>query len=654
MAVGQLTATATRAAMSATVEAGGQRVGERVLAARVGWLAGLVGQLAAQIVAEHWTGADLAVLAAGVGPDGRVLPAKGWMALRRLGWTAPAPAGVYVSDRVRRCAQEEAARALRLGVYRREVLQAIVATWPADGRRADADWRALRDLMPAGVTNAVIVNRTRQVRAYQHAEGHLPADLPDLEAPPAVAAQVLLAAADRQLTTIGRDGPGRAVLRVQLPLTARPGSPADWAWHALPLTLPAHVADHARLCAPTLRIAGHRVRVDLPHRVPVTPAPARGHRVALGLDWGVNTLLTGTVGRLTDTGRVVTDGRMLRYDATAVSARLHRLRQHREHLAARRDHHTALAAGLPDSDARAGHLTALAARATTEHEHVCARIRHLNKSLAWSAARWAVDQAAALHAGVVYVEDLATLAARGRRKGNARLSGQVRGQVVDALVHLAAKAGIAVVTVPARGTSRYCPRCGRGRTELAHTPAPDRPAERGWKWAICGRCDLNLDRDHAAAMRITARGLLAQHHVRTDRTTGRHTITTVVEGDVATVRRPTRPTRQPTPRAKTGPTRKRPPVSAGRLSHRAPDRRTAPAPPASTGGQRPAGQAPKNHHPRVAASGPAHDHLKPRHHRTGFHHVRATPAITLTGDYGPGTTRPRPHPKRLTSAGKHR
>ncbi|WP_191841347.1 zinc ribbon domain-containing protein [Catellatospora chokoriensis] len=648
MAVGQLTATATCAAMSATVEADGRRVGERILAARVGWLAHLVGQMAGQIVAGHWTGTDLAILAAGVGPDGRALPVKGWMALRRLGWAAPVPDGVYASDRVRRCAQEQAARALRLGVYRREVLHAIVATLPADGRRDDADWQALRELLPAGVTGAVVANRTRQVRAYQHAQGRLPGDLTELEAAPAVAAQVLLAAADKQLAAIGRDGPGRALLRVQLPLTARPASAADWAWHALPITLPAHVAEHARLCAPTLRVVGHRVRVDLPHRAPATTAPVRGHRVALGLDWGVNTLLTGTAGRLTDTGRVVTDGRMLRYDATAVSAQLHRLRQHREHLAAKRDHHTTLTTGLPDDDPRARHLTVLAARATAEHGQVCARIRHLNKTLAWSAGRWAVDQAVALHAGVIYVEDLATLAARGRRKGNARLSGQVRGQVVDAIVHLAAKAGIAVVTVPARGTSRYCPRCGQGHTELTHTPAPDRAGERGWKWAICGRCNLSTDRDHAAAMRITARGLLAQHHVRTDRTTGRHRITTVVEGNVATVRRPA--TTITTPGRKLRPTPKRPTV--GKLSHRVPDRRTAPAPP--SGGQRPAGQAPKNHHQTVAASGPAHDHLKPRHHRTGFHHVHATPVITLTGDYGPGTTRPRPHPKRPKHTGKHR
>ncbi|MEU8001848.1 hypothetical protein AB0B66_11855 [Catellatospora sp. NPDC049111] len=202
---------------------------------------------------------------------------------------------------------------------------------------------------------------------------------------------------------------------------------------------------------------GHRVRVDLPHRITVTAAKPTGHRVALGLDWGVNTLLTGTVGRLSEQGRVVTDGRALRYDATAISAKLHRLRGHREHLATKRTHYTALLAGLAATDSRTAKLQALAVRTSTEHDRVCTRIRQLNKTLAWSAARWAVDQATALHTTVVYIEDLATLQARGRRKGNARLSGQVRGTVIDAIVHLAAKAGLAVVTVPARGFPAAAP-----------------------------------------------------------------------------------------------------------------------------------------------------------------------------------------------------
>jgi hypothetical protein len=76
-----------------------------------------------------------------------------------------------------------------------------------------------------------------------------------------------------------------------------------------------------------------------------------------------------------------------------------------------------------------------------------------------SSGGWAVDQAIATGADVIYLEDLATLQARGHRRGNARLSGQVRGLVVAAIRHLAAKAGIAVA---ARGTSKYCPRCGTG------------------------------------------------------------------------------------------------------------------------------------------------------------------------------------------------
>ena len=273
----------------------------------------------------------------------------------------------------------------------------------------------------------------------------------------------------------------------------------------------------------------------------------------------MNTLLTGTVARLTDPpgdratgtpnsgcaggpgagpagGRVVSDGRMLRYDASAISAKLHRLRTHRERLAAKRDRYAALLSGLGAPHPQWAALQDWQARAAIEHERVCARIRRLNRALAWSAARWAVDQAIATGCSVIYLEDLATLEARGRRKGNARLSGQVRGLVVAAIRHLAAKAGIAVVTVPARGTSKYCPRCGTGTSALKHVAAPDRPNRAGWKWARCS-CGLSADRDWAAAERIVARGLLGQAHTRTDRATGHRTITIVVEGNVARARR---------------------------------------------------------------------------------------------------------------------
>jgi hypothetical protein len=218
----------------------------------------------------------------------------------------------------------------------------------------------------------------------------------------------------------------------------------------------------------------------------------------------------------------------------------------------------------------------------------------------------------------------------------------------------AAKAGIAVVTVPARGTSKHCPRCGEGRSVLHHAPAPDRPTERGWKWAICPRCGLSCDRDWAAAERIAARGLLAQAHTRTDRHTGRRAIHTIVEGNVARMRHPkqltratkrahhtgrdtyTRPDRpaktRPTPTRRTQPTTgTRAGAGTTETFPRMPERRTAPAP--TPVGQRPAGQAPQTRRPPATRSGLARDPQR----RTGFHHIRATPVIRLPADHG--TTR---------------
>ncbi|TMR88531.1 transposase [Nonomuraea basaltis] len=580
------------------------------------------------------------------------------MAVRRLGWGVSPASGVHVCDRVLRCAQEQAARLLRLALHRRAVVAAIVATWPRDPcKRTDTEWAALRAALPDGVGAAEIRNRTRQIRAYSDAhDGALPADLTELEEPPACAAQIVLAAADRQLATLERTGEHTARLRVKLPLTARPTSAKDWAWHLLPIALPPTVPPEAKLCAPTLRVYNGRVRVDLPFQTPIGFAPATGHVIGCGFDWGLNALLTGTIGRLTADGRVVTDGRPLTYDATGVSAKLHRLRAEREHLAAKKQRQERLMEGITPADARFAELATAYEAIGVDHERVCAKIRHLNKALAWSAARWALDQALAAGATVIYLEDLATLEARGRRgRANARLSGQVRGQVVEAIRHLAAKSTIAVVTVPARGTSKYCPRCGQGTSILQHCPAPDRLTEKGWAWAHCPACGLSCDRDRAAAERILARGLLGQQATRTDRTTGARTIATVVEGNVARARRPRKATRaarrtrrtrtdlHPRPaardRSKNRPTPKRStrtPKNHAMTSSRVPDRRTVPAPLPNRNGQRPAGQARQATRPS-GRTGLVRD----PQHRTGFHRVAATPVLPL-GVYADGPPRQRP------------
>ncbi|MET9244986.1 zinc ribbon domain-containing protein [Nonomuraea sp. NPDC003709] len=655
----RLTATATCTAHGAIVEVAGQVVPQALLAQRVAWLAGLARDLTARLIAARWTAADLDALASGVGLDGRALPAKGWVALRRLAWGVTPASGQHVCDRVARCAQEQAARLLRLAQHRRALVAAIVATWPQHpGKRTDAEWQALRALLSDRVSAAEIRNRTRQIRAYLDRHHVLPADLTDLEEAPASATQIVLAAADRQLATLERVGELGARLRVKLPLVACPASGRDWAWHVLPIALPPTVPAEATLCTPTLRVAKGRVRVDLPFQSPIGFAPAAGHVIGCGFDWGLNTLLTGTVGRLMAKGRVVSDGRPLAYDASGVSAKLHRLRAEREHLAAKKTHQERLLVGMTVADTRFAALSTAHEAIRAEHERVCAKIRHVNKTLAWSAARWALDQALASGATVIYLEDLATLEARGRRgRANARLSGQVRGQVVAAIRHLAAKHAIAVVTVPARGTSKYCPRCGQGTSTLTHCPAPDRRTERGWAWASCPACGLSCNRDWAAAERILARGLLGQQATRTDRATGVRTILAVVEGNLARARRPRKATRAARrarrtrtdlhprlaarDRSKNRPTPKRPTRTANNsmTSSRVPDRRTVPAPVPGTSraGQRPAGQAPQATRPPAGRTGLVRD----PQHRTGFHRVAATPVLSL-GHYADGPPRPRP------------
>jgi hypothetical protein len=281
--------------------------------------------------------------------------------------------------------------------------------------------------------------------------------------------------------------------------------------------------------------------------------------------------------------------------------------------------------GRPDEHLRAKHEVLRG-----EVQHVSARRSHLNDALAWAAARWAVDQAIAARATVIYLEDLRSMEARGMgRTHNTRLSQQVRGQITDRMRHLAAEAGIAVVTVPARNTSKHCPQC---LTPLRHRKAPDRPTIAGWKWAICpntGSCGWQGDRDNGAWRRIAARGLTHQTNTVTDKTTGHMVIRAVVDTLEASAVI-TKTSRKD--RSKTGPTRHKP-------TRPAPRRRRAPSPtrPHGQAGKRPEGHAPTDRLslPRAAyrhqgvntTSTPTTGH-RPRGAAlgAGFHlHAHATP-----------------------------
>ncbi|MFI7350370.1 zinc ribbon domain-containing protein [Streptomyces sp. NPDC049936] len=582
------------------VEKTGEVLTAAVLARRVGWVEALVSDMAAKLLALHWHATDVDTLASGVDAKGRALPSNAWMALRRLGWSATPTEGLRVNDRIVRMAQEQAGRTLRAAKWRADLTAGVLQSWPAEpSKRTPQEWDAVRGAVPGGrhLPSSVITARTRQIVAFRRSHDRLPSDVFELEAAPRSARMLLLSACDGQQATITRgDDPGRALLRLQLPTRPDPRCYQDWLWVACPFTLPPTIPPDALLHLPTLRVRHETLRADLAYTHAVPKVQRTGHTVALGVDWGLNTLLSAGPVRMHDNGRITALGAGGAFRANGVMAKQHRLRRESERLRAKVDHYNRLITHCDQHP-----LASKRAVLTDELQRLSRRRSNLNNALAWSAARWTVDQAIAAGATAIYIEDLRSMEARGMgRTLNTWLSQQVRGKIVDRIRHLAAEVGITVVSVPARGTSRHCPRC---LVPLRHRKAPDRPTAPGWKWALCPNADCGWqgDRDTGAWQRIAARGLTHQVKTVTDRATGAmviHNVVLALEAGAAVAPDTTKTRRED--RSKTGPTRRE-------TTRPAPRRRRAPSPARPTGqaGQRPEGHA---HTDRKALPRAAHRH----------------------------------------------
>ncbi len=537
-----LTLTATCVARTG-VTGDGVIVAAGELADRFGWLSQIGTRATALITESQWNPQGLGVLASGYDVLGQPLPGKAWMAGRRLGWSAKqtlASAKLYVPDRVHLVAEEHAVRLLRAAAHRRNVTAAIIETWPDDEdgwrNRKQKDWDALVDAIETrGVEFSLpeARNRTRSIAAFLKDNERLPADLTEMEEPPEVAAVILLAAADKQLVGVDRLSQGRAVLRVQLPLTAEPASRRDWAWVSVEYTLPPRVIDAAVLSTPTVRLtksaSGRAViRIDQPYTLNAPKArmtgTARetdslnpGHDVAVAGDWGVNCLLAAVTGSIADnradTKQISTDGRPYYFSAKGMAAKAHRLRIQNEKLTGKIARQEALLANQPEGSER-DRLKTKHAVLKQELDRVAGKRTRLNRAIAKTSARWLIDLA--LHAGAtaIFIEDLRDHESRGLgKKQNVRCSNQVKAMIVGCLRFMAARDGLVVMTVPARGTSKFCSRCQAKLTSRA-APNSKKP---GHSWKTCPQCGCSADRDHAAAERILVRGLAGQHSAFLDR-----------------------------------------------------------------------------------------------------------------------------------------
>jgi hypothetical protein len=467
----------------------GTAVSPAVVAARLRVLAGIVRPGAEARIAAAWESRTVGLIASATASHAHTA------VLEVYGLAAWPPPGIYASDRVRRMADESAGRVLRSTVRRMAAVTAVLPVWMPQAAflALDKDGRAAQSarLAAAWPDGMAPVERRGILRQIAKSPGvSEPYDI--LRMPSfSDATHVPLDAADRQQVRL-RDGR----LSVLLPTADLPGR-GDWAWHTLPLAVPAWASARYGddLCAPAVHVSPRGVRLLLPLEVQPPPAVA-GERV-LGLDWGVRRLLTGAIA-YPDGAAAITTGRPFFFSASVLLAKNDRRRALGESLNAASRQIGKLLAGHPDAA-----LEARLAVIDAERAHVWRRVGCANDQFAHAAARWVIETALAEGCAVIALEDLATLEAGGLgKRTNAGVSQSVRGMIADRIIEKAQVAGLRVVLVPARGTSSLCSRCGR---PSAFRHAPDRRGGHD-NWLVCA-CRRSSDRDHASGEAIAARGI---------------------------------------------------------------------------------------------------------------------------------------------------
>ncbi|WP_252189669.1 MULTISPECIES: zinc ribbon domain-containing protein [unclassified Rhodococcus (in: high G+C Gram-positive bacteria)] len=489
----------TTRAHVAVDDATGEPIGLDDVDTRVGWLLDLIATAGTELTARLWQPVTFEILAAGRDHQDRRLPAQGHVAAARLGWNPHYPDGVYVPSRVTRVVTAQVMTSLRTLAYRDTAIAALSARFdPATGTLAPptepGDW------VPLGFARGV----RRQLLARARREGGALAGrmrITDVQGPPEVAAMARLSAADRQLAQITVTGDG-LVLTVKLPSCPAPAGRAQWRPVRLTATIPGHL--HGRAITgwhlPTLVLdrKGLLLRCAATELVPA--ADLMGGTVAVGVDWSPSTLGAAAI-TTEDSDGLSSDYRGVTYDDRGLGTKLARLQAEGQLLHRKAARLTRLAATAPPEV-----RTRLEEKIAVLDDHrtaVGVKRGKINRELGFHFARQVTDYAEAAGAQVIAVEDLTTLETRGHGKvNNNRAAQSARHKAVTALAHTAASVGIAVVAVPARGSSALCPGC-------------DAPLARpgGYHTAWCSGCRVGGNRDRIAGVNLAKRALLGKGKV---------------------------------------------------------------------------------------------------------------------------------------------
>ena len=494
-----------RSAVGMRVTSGGDLAGVvipvDVLENRFGFLSKIVLQLSESLLADLWSEATLATLVAGVDGKGRAFPQSASVVADRMNWSPTPIPGVHCSSRVYRLAQANAVQILRGQASREALFPAVLAAMTPAGT-------INRTQLPADaafMTQDYLSNIARQILNARKRLDADPKSIVQIQQRPKMAEVALFGVADRQFADLEVHDSHLQVTAL-LPTCAAP-TKADWAWHRVLFRIPAHVAaQHRRIVSwhlPALSIddTGRAMfRFAVTTQIPDPATDVATH--CLGIDWSPQHLGVAGVARQDPAGRLWTDGRSHTYNDRGLSDKLLRLQRGNEELTAKITRIGELAVGHKNPPARA-RLEDAIEKLKAQRTLVGRKRNRINRELAFHFAAAMVDLATTSGCTVIAVEDLSSLTAGGiGRYNNNKTAQSARAAARDAITHTAGKAGIEVITCPARGTSANCPRCD---TQLT------RPA--GHYTAVCQPCGIDTDRDTVAAQNIAKRVLLGKTKV---------------------------------------------------------------------------------------------------------------------------------------------
>ncbi|MDJ0413019.1 zinc ribbon domain-containing protein [Rhodococcus opacus] len=472
----------------------GAPIGLDDLDVRVGWLLDLISGAEAQLLSRLWQPATFDVLAAGCDRQGRKLPMQGHVAAARLGWTPHYPDGVYVPSRVTRVVTAQAVGTLRALAYRDTAIIALSARFdPATGRIAAPTTAA--EYVPSGFARGVV----RQFAAHARGAADARLRITDVQGPPQTSAMARLSATDRQLAQLAVTG-HELVLTVKLPTCPAPAGRAQWRSVRLSATIPEHL--HGRAVTdwhpPTLVLDRRGLLWRCAATEIVPAADLESASVAVGVDWSPTTLGAAAITAENPDG-LSSDYRGWTYDDRGLGIKLARLQAEGQLLHGKAARLTRLAATAPP-EVRAQLEEKIAV--LDEHRTAVGIKRgKINREMAFDFARQVTDYATDAQAQLIAVEDLTTLESRGHgRVNNNRAAQSARRKAVDALTHTAAGVGVTVVSVPARGSSAWCPGCNEPLS---------RPG--GYHRAWCEQCKIGGNRDHVAGVNLAKRALLGRN-----------------------------------------------------------------------------------------------------------------------------------------------